>query len=88
MFDFPLPAVITGGIFRKILNNQKLTLIDYNLLTTSLMAENIPFDVAFSSHTRSQAASLQLTIHINPSLTMVLVIELEPGSSAFSPSPS
>jgi len=47
----------------------------------------IPYDVSFVPGTRKEAASLQLTVHINPTLTEVFVITLEPGSSIFAPSP-
>ena len=87
MFDTHLSTVLSGGLFRKILNNEHITLLEFNFLTGMLISNNIPFDTAFVSGTRKNPASLQLTIHVNPSATMVLVVALEPGSSVFSPSP-
>lgn len=87
MFDTHLSALLSGGLFRKILNNEPLTLLEFNLLTGMLMNNNVPFDTAFVSGTRKNPASLQLTIHVNPTATLVLVVALEPGSSVFSPSP-
>ena len=87
MFDTHLSTLLSGGLFRKILNNEPLTLLEFNVLTGILMNNNIPFDIAFAAGTRKNPASLQLTIHINPSATLVLVVALEPGSSVFSPSP-
>ena len=87
VLDPQLSTVFSGVLFRKILNNEQITLIEYNFLTGTLISNNIPFDTAFVSGTRKNAAAMQLTIHINPSATLVLVISLEPGSSVFSPSP-
>ncbi|MCL2200188.1 MAG: hypothetical protein FWB80_14850 [Defluviitaleaceae bacterium] len=87
LFDAQINAVLTGTLFRKILNNEHLTLLEYYALTGILIGNNIPFDTAFASGTRKNPASLQLTIHVNPSVTLVSVIALEPGSSVFSPSP-
>ena len=87
MFDTHLSTLLSGGLFGKILNNEQLTLLEFNVLTGILMNNNVPFDTAFAPGTRKNPASLQLTIHINPSATLVLVVALEPGSSVFSPSP-
>ena len=87
MFDSHLSTLLSGGLFRKILNNEQLSLLEFNLLTSMLMNNNVPFDTAFAAGTRKNPASLQLTIHVNPSATLVLVVTLEPGSSVFSPSP-
>ena len=87
MFDTHLSTMLSGGLFRKILNNEHLSLLEFNVLTGILINNNIPFDTAFASATRKSPASIQLTIHINPSATLVLVTSLEPGSSVFSPSP-
>jgi hypothetical protein len=87
MFDTQISTVLSGGLIRRIFNNEQLSLPEFHLLTGFLIKQNIPFDTAFVSGTRKNAASLQLTIHINPSATLVLVVALEPGSSVFSPSP-
>ena len=87
MFDTQISTMLSGTLFRKILNNEQITPLEFNFLTNSLMVNNIPYDTAFVSGTRKNPASLQLTIHINPSATLVLVVALEPGSSVFSPSP-
>ncbi|MCL2049479.1 MAG: hypothetical protein FWG87_12225 [Defluviitaleaceae bacterium] len=87
LFDSHIMGVLSGTLFRKILNNEQITLYEYNVLTNLLINNNIPYDTAFVSGTRKNPASLQLTIHINPTTTLVLVIALEPGSSVFSPSP-
>gem|GEM_PF-648733 len=87
LFDAQISAMLSGTLFRKILNNEQITLFEYNSLTVMLINANIPFDTAFASGTRKNPASLQLTIHLNPSTTLALVIALEPGASVFSPSP-
>jgi len=87
LFDTQVSSLLSGALFRKILNNEQITLFEYNFLTGQLINNNIPFDTAFVSGTRKNPASLQLTIHLNPTTTLVFVIALEPGSSVFSPSP-
>ena len=87
MFDIQITSLLSGTLFRKILNNEQITLFELNYLTGALINNNIPFDTAFVSGTRKNAASMQLTIHLNPSANLVFVIALEPGSSVFSPSP-
>ena len=87
MFDTHISTLLSGTLFRKILNNEQLTLLEFNFLTGVLIKNNIPFDTAFAAGTRKNPASIQLTIHVNPSATLVLVTSLEPGSSVFSPSP-
>ncbi|MCL2218150.1 MAG: hypothetical protein FWB91_14200 [Defluviitaleaceae bacterium] len=87
MFDTHLSTVLSGTLFRKLFNNEQITLFEFNFLTSVLINNNVPFDTAFASGTRKNPASMQLTIHINPSATLVLVVSLEPGSSVFSPSP-
>lgn len=87
MFDTQISALFSGTLLRKVLNNEQITLLEYNVLAGTLVYNNIPFDTAFVSGTRKNPPSMQLTIHINPSATLVLVINLAPGSSVFSPSP-
>ncbi|MCL2363342.1 MAG: hypothetical protein FWC71_01615 [Defluviitaleaceae bacterium] len=87
MFDNLISSVLSGTLFRKVLNNEQITLFEFNFITSVLINSNIPFDTSFASGTRKDAASLQLTIHINPSTTLVLVVSLEPGASVFAPSP-
>ncbi|MCL1787173.1 MAG: hypothetical protein FWG38_04235 [Defluviitaleaceae bacterium] len=87
MFDTQMAALLSGALFRKISANEQLSLYEFNFLTGVLINNNIPFETAFASGTRKNPASLQLTIHLNPSATLVFVVALEPGSSVFSPSP-
>ena len=87
MFDTHISTLLSGGLFRKVMCNEPLTLLEFNVLTGMLINNNIPFDTAFAAGTRKNPASLQLTIHVNPSVTIVLVTNLEAGSSVFSPSP-
>jgi len=87
VFDIQLTSVISGVLFKKIMSNEQLTMLEFNFLTNNLMANNIPFETSFVSGTRKNPASIQLTIHINPSTTLVIVVSVEPGSSVFSPSP-
>ena len=79
--------MFSGPLFRKILNNKQINLFEFNSITGILIGNNVPFDTAFVSGTRKNPASLQLTIHVNPTATLVLVVSLDPGSPVFSPSP-
>lgn len=87
LFDTRVSSLLSGAVFRKALNNEPISLYEYNFLTGQLINNNIPFDTAFAQGTMKNPASLQLTIHINPTTTLVFVIALEPGSSVFAPSP-
>lgn len=87
MFDPHISTLLSGTLFRKIMNNEQLNLLEFNFLTGVLINNNVPFETAFAAGTRKNPASIQLTIHINPSASLVLVTSLEPGSSVFSPSP-
>jgi hypothetical protein len=87
LFDVHLSGILSGTLFRKVLNNEQITLFEFNFLTNQLINNNIPFDTAFASGTRKNPPSIQLTIHINPTVTLVTVVALEPGSSVFLPSP-
>ena len=87
LFDSQITTLFTYDLFRQLANNEALPLYKFNLVTNLLTENNIPFDVSFTSGTRKQAAALQLTIHINPTATLVFVVQLEPGSTAFTPSP-
>ena len=87
MFDNQISTVFSSGVLRKVLNNQQISMIEYSILIGTLVGHNIPFESAFVSGTRKNAASFQLTIHINPSTSLVLVVALEPGASVYSPSP-
>ena len=87
LFDPQMASLLSGTLFRKVLNNEQLTLFEFNCLTGILINHNIPFETAFVSGTRKNPASLQLTVHLNPSATLVFVVSLEPGASVFSPSP-
>jgi len=87
MLDTQISALFSGALLQKVLNNEPITLIEFNFLTSALVARNIPFDASFQQGTRKAAAAIQLTIHITPTANFVIVIALEPGSNAFSPSP-
>jgi hypothetical protein len=87
VFDNQLLSLFSWDIFRQMASNRAIPLCKFNLITNLLTEWNIPYDVSFSSGTRKEAAALQLTIHVNPTTTVVYVVQLEPGSTAFTPSP-
>lgn len=87
IYDNQIMTLFSWDLFRQMANNQIIPLYKFNIITNMLVENNIPFDVSFTSGTRKEAAALQLTVHINPTSTLVFVVALEPGSNAFSPSP-
>jgi len=87
MFDPHISGLLSGTLLRKVLNNEQISPFEFNCITGILINNNIPFDTSFVSGTRKNPASLQLTIHLSPTATLVLVVALEPGSPVFSPSP-
>lgn len=82
-----ISLLYSNELFRRIMNNQAVTIHEFNLATNFLAYNNIPYDISFSGATRKLAAAIELTIHINPSRTEVLVISLSPGSNIYAPSP-
>ena len=87
MLDAQISTLFSGRLLQKVLNNEPVSLIELNFLTSTLVAHNIPHDTSFQQGTRKAAAAIQLTIHITPTANFVIVVALEPGSNAFSPSP-
>ena len=85
--DGQIKALFSWDIFRRMSNNQPISLYQFSLIMQMLVDVNVPFDIAFTSGTRKAAAALQLTVHVNPTATMVYVVALEPGASVFTPSP-
>jgi len=87
IYDNQIATLFSFSIFAKMLNNVPISVYEFNLVTNYLITIGIPFDVSFVPGTRKEAAALQLTIHINPTRTEVIVVTLEPGATTFTPSP-
>ena len=87
IYDTQITALFSFNIFAKMLNNVPISIYEFNLATNYLMISGIPYDVSFVPGTRKEAAALQLTIHINPTRTEVIVVSLQQGSTTFTPSP-
>lgn len=86
-FDNQIMALFSWDLFRQIANNDQVSIYKFNLFTTMLINNDIPFDVSYVSGNRKDSPALQLTIHVNPTTTMVFVIALGPGATTFAPSP-
>ena len=86
-FDNQITSLFSLDTFRRMAHNQPISLYQFSSIMQMLVNINLPFDISFTSGTRKTAAALQLTIHVNPTATMVMVVALEPGASAFTPSP-
>lgn len=86
-FDNQIMTLFSWDIFRQIMNGEQISPCRFNILTNMLLSSNIDFDISFDSGTRKQAPALQLTIHVNPTSTMVFVVPLSSGSTSFTPSP-
>jgi len=87
MFDSQIMSLFSIDIFRQVMCGEPISMCKFNLLISLLMSAGIPYDTSFVAGTRKEAASVQLTIHINPTTTLVFVIPLGLGSTAFTPSP-
>jgi len=85
--DNQIMSLLSWDILRQITAGEQISMLKFNMLCQMLLSAGIPYDVSFDSGTRKQAPALQLTIHINPTATLVLVCQLAPGSTAFTPSP-
>ena len=86
-FDSQITTLFSWETFRRMAQNQPVSLYQFSLAMQMLVSNNIPFDISFTSGNRKAAAALQLTLHVNPTSTMVFVVALEPGASVFTPSP-
>ena len=86
-YDAQMACLFSSALFARLVNNLPVSLLQFNLVTNYLVALGIPYDVSYVPETRKEAAALQLTVHINPTRTEVLVVSLQPGSTAFTPSP-
>ena len=87
VYDNQIAALFSFNIFVKMLSNIPISVYEFNLATNYLITCGIPYDVSFVPGTRKEAAALQLTIHISPTRTEVIVVALQQGSTAFTPSP-
>ena len=85
--DSQISALFSLDTFRRMAHNQAISLYQFSSIMQLLVNGNIPFDISYAASTRKAAAALQLTVHINPTSTMVFVVALEPGASVFTPSP-
>ena len=86
-FDAQMACLFASELFARLTDNLPVSLLQFNLVTNYLVALGVPYDVSYVPGTRKEAAALQLTIHINPTRTEVLVVSLQPGSTTFTPSP-
>ena len=82
-----LMTLLSLDIFRQMACSQPISAFQLNMIMGMLVEKGIPFDLSFDSGNGKTAPSFQLTVHINPTTTLVFVINLTPGASAFSPSP-
>lgn len=78
-----LLTLLSTDIFKKALNNDLFQIAQFNMLITLLIKAGIPFDTSFAPETRRDAASVEITIFINPTTTLQFIINFEPGQSIF-----
>ena len=86
-FTSPLATLFSLDLFRQLANSQPISAIQLSLISNMLAERGVPFDISFVPGNGKTAPSFQLTIHVNPTATMVFVITLTPGASTFTPSP-
>ena len=87
LFNNQLVTLFSLDLFRQMANNQPITLLQLNIISDMLVERGVAFDISFVPGNGKTVPSLQLTIHINPTATLVFVITLAPGASTFTPSP-
>ena len=85
--DSQIATLFSFDLFRRIANNEQISLYSFNILTNFLVQIGIPYDVSYDPGTRKEAPAFELTVHINPTRTEVFVVALTPGSSDFAPTP-
>lgn len=83
IFDQRLMAIFSMELFSQISAGEGISLCKYNLFTNMLIKNCIPFDTEYEPGNRKDAPAIELTIHINPSATLVIVIALASGGNVF-----
>ena len=86
-FDNQIMSLFSVDIFRQIMNGEPISMCKFNILTSLLISAGISYDVSFVAGSRKEAPAIQLTIHVNPTTTLVFVVPLGLGSTVFTPSP-
>ncbi len=69
MMDEIMQVLLSKG-FQKIVCLDTLTIAQFNALCALLIKNNIPFDTTYTTGTRRDEPSLQVTIYINPKTTL------------------
>jgi hypothetical protein len=87
LFDNQIMSLLSVDIFRQVLCGEPITMCKFNILTSLLISAGVSYDVSFVAGTRKEAPAIQLTIHINPTSTLVFAVPLGLGSTVFTPSP-
>ncbi|MCL2352373.1 MAG: hypothetical protein FWC55_07575 [Firmicutes bacterium] len=87
VFDNQIMSVFSWDICRQIAGGEQIPLYKLNIFTAMLANNCIPYELSYSPGSRKEAPAYQLTIHINPTATLVFTIALASGATAFTPSP-
>jgi len=78
-----LETILGADLFKSLLNNDVLKLVQLQAIISILIKACIDFDLTFSGGTRRSATELELTVFINPTTSISFVISLEAGRSIF-----
>lgn len=91
MFDLnkELQILLTTEVFKALKNSDFIQFQQLTAAQSLLIKLGFPYDLSFSPGTRREAAAVELTIYINPSVKIQLILSFEPGGSIFSgPTPN
>ena len=78
-------ALLSYDIFRQLSEGRVLSLVKFHTFTQYLLMNGIAFDTSFSPGSAREAAAVEITIIINPTTTLKLDLDLEPGGTQFTP---
>lgn len=81
--DGQILSILSMDLIRQLANGEPFSYAQYCTLNAIMVSNNIPFDVSFSPATRRHSPSIQLTIYINPSSTLVFDINFENAPGTF-----
>jgi len=76
-------VLMASEAFQVLCNSELIKLNQLFAVQALLIKAGIPYDLTFSPGTRRTATAAELTIYINPTTKLDIVISLEPGGSIF-----
>lgn len=75
--------MLNADIFKQILQNDALTIAQFNTVTALMIRKRIPFDTKYTNGTRRDDPTLEITIYINPNTTLTYSFTSQQSSPVF-----